>query len=128
MSGPATFAVETLRPLTTRNDFSNPVPLNEALVSVVDRKVAEAVRDAGIQPGEYRGTPAKEIDRDVLAPTALALLEAALAGHSMDELLQFGMEQIERCLAHKSRAQVTAQHATDILSVSWDPLERLHAS
>lgn len=128
MGGPATFAVETLRPLTTRNDFSNPVPLNEALVSVVDRKVAEAVRDAGIEPGEYRGTPAKEIDRDVLAPTALALLEAALAGHSMDELLQFGMEQIERCLAHKSRAQVTAQHATDILSVSWDPLERLHAS
>lgn len=128
MSGPATFAVETLRPLTTRNDFSNPVPLNEALASVVDRKVAEAVRDAGIEPGEYRGTPAKDIDRAVLAPTALTLLEAALEGHSMDELLQFGMEQIERCLAHKSRAQVTAQHATDILSVNWDPLERLHAS
>ena len=128
MSAAPTFAVEALRPLTTRNDFSNPVPLNEALVSVVDRKVAEAVSDAGIEPGEYRGTPAKEIDRDVLAPTALALLEAALASHSMDELLQFGMEQIERCLAHKSRAQVTAQHATDILSVSWEPLERLHAS
>lgn len=128
MSGPPTFAVEALRPLTTRNDFSNPVPLNEALVSVVDRKVAEAVSHAGIEPGEYRGTPAKEIDRDVLAPTALALLEAALASHSMDELLQFGMEQIERCLAHKSRAHVTAQHATDILGVSWDPLERLHAS
>jgi hypothetical protein len=128
MSRAPTFAVETLRPLTTRNDFSNPVPLSEALVSVVDRKVAEAVSDAGIEPGEYRGTPAKEIDRDVLAPTALALLEAALASHSMDELLQFGMEQIERCLAHKSRAQVTAQHATDILSVSWEPLERLHAS
>ena len=128
MSGAPTFAVEALRPLTTRNDFSNPVALNEALVSVVDRKVAEAVNDAGIEPGEYRGTPAKEIDRDVLAPTALALLEAALASHSMDELLQFGMEQIERCLAHKSRAQVTAQHATDILSVSWEPLERLHAS
>ena len=128
MSGPPTFAVETLRPLTSRNDFSNPVALNEALVSVVDRKVAKAVSDAGLEPGEYRGTPAKEIDRDVLAPTALALLDAALAGHSMDELLQFGMEQIERCLAHKSRAQMTAQHATDILSVSWDPLERLHAS
>lgn len=128
LSGPPTFAVEALRPLTSRNDFSSPVPLNEALVSVVDRKVAEAVSDAGIEPGEYRGTPAKEIDRDVLAPSALALLDAALAGHSMDEILQFGMEQIERCLAQKSRAQVTAQHATDILSVSWDPLERLHAS
>lgn len=128
MSGPPTFAVETLRPLTSRNDFSSPVPLNEALVSIVDRKIAEAVSDAGIEPGEYRGTPAKEIDRDVLAPTALALLDAALATHSMDELLQFGMEQIERCLAHKSRGQMTARHATDILSVSWDPLERLHAS
>lgn len=128
MRAAPTFAVEALRPLTTRNDFSHPVPLNEALVSVVDRKVAEAVSDAGIEPGEYRGTPAKEIDRDVLAPTALALLKSALASHSMDELLQFGMEQIERCLAHKSRAHVTAQHATDILNVSWDPLERLHAS
>lgn len=128
MSRSPTFAVETLRPLTTRNDFSNPVSLNEALVSIVDRKVAEAVHDAGIEPGEYQGTAAKEIDRDVLAPTALAFLEAALASHALDELLQFGMEQIERCLAHKSRAQVAAQHATDILSVSWDPLERLHAS
>lgn len=128
MRGPPTFAVETLRPLTSRNDFSNPVALNEALVSVVDRKVAEAVSNAGLKPGEYRGTHAKEIDRDVLAPTALALLDAALAAHSMDELLQFGMEQIERCLAQRSRAQMTAQHATDILSVSWDPLERLHAS
>ncbi|CCH69464.1 conserved hypothetical protein [Phycicoccus elongatus Lp2] len=128
MSGPPTFAVETLRPLTSRNHFSNPVPLNEALVSVVDRKVAEAVSAAGIEPGEYRGTPAKAIDRDVLAPTALAILDAALASHSMDELLQFGMEQIERCLAHKSRAQITAQHATDVLRVGWDPLERLHAS
>lgn len=128
LSGPPTFAVETLRPLTSRNDFSNPVALNEALVSVVDRKVAQAVNNAGLKPGEYRGTPAKEIDRDVLAPTALALLDAALAGHSMDELLQFGMEQIERCLARKSREQMAAKHATDILSVSWDPLERLHAS
>ncbi len=128
LSGPPTFAVETLRPLTSRNDFSNPVALNEALVSVVGRKVAQAVNNAGLKPGEYRGAPAKEIDRDVLAPTALALLDAALAGHSMDELLQFGMEQIERCLARKSREQMAAKHATDILSVSWDPLERLHAS
>lgn len=128
MRGAPTLAVETLRPITSRNDFSNPVPLNEALVSAVDRKVAEAVSDAGIEPGEYRGTAAKEIDRDVLAPTALALLDSALAGHLLDQLLQFGMEQIERCLAQKSRAQMSAQHATDILSVNWDPLERLHAS
>ncbi len=128
MAEAPTFAVETIRPLTTRNDFSNPVPLNEALVSLVDRQVAEAVSGAGIEPGSYSGDRAKAIDRDVLAPAALALLEAALASHSVDELLQFGMEQIERCLAHKSRAQVTAQHATDILSVSWDPMERLHAS
>lgn len=128
ISGPPTFAVETLRPLPSRNDFSSPVGLNEALVSVVDRKVAEAVRHAGLKPGEYRGTLAKEIDRDVLAPAALALLDSALAAHGMDGLLQFGMEQIERCLAHKSRAQMTARHASDILSVTWDPVERLHAS
>jgi hypothetical protein len=128
MSNAPTFAVETLQPLTTRNNFSHPISLDEALVSVVDRKVAEAVRAAGIEAGEYRGTPAKEIDRDVLAPAALDLLDSALANHSMDELLQFGMEQLERCLARKSRAQLTAQHATDILSVDWDPLERLHTS
>lgn len=128
MAAAPTFAVETLRPLTSRNDFSHPVPINEALVSVVDRKIAEAVSAADIVPGEYTGELAKDIDRTVLAPTALALLETALAGHLMDELVQFGMEQIERCLAHKSRAQVTAQHATDILSVNWDPLGRLHAS
>jgi hypothetical protein len=128
MAAPPTFAVETLRPLTSRNDLNHPVPINEALVSVVDRKIAEAVSVADIVPGEYSGKLAKDIDRDVLAPTALALLETALAGHSMDELVQFGMEQIERCLALKSRAQVTAQHATDILSVDWDPVERLHAS
>lgn len=123
-----TFAIETLEPLTARNEFSAPVPLDEALVSVVDRKVAEAVRAAGIEAGEYHGTLAKDIDRDVLAPAALGLLESALANHSMDALLHFGMEQLERCLAQKSRAQMTARHAADILSVDWDPLERLHTS
>lgn len=123
-----TFAIETLRPVTMRNDLRLPVSLDPALVSEVDRKVATVVRDQGVQPGEYSGDTAKALDRDVLAPAALTLLEEAVHIHAMDDLLIFGMEQLERCLAHKTRAQMEARHATELLEVSFDPLDRLEQS
>lgn len=123
-AAPPMLAVQVLRPPTVRNDLVSPVELDEALISQVDRRVAEAVRAAGVEPRDYTGQSAKELDRDVLAPAALAQLNEALAAHNMDDLARYGMEQLERCLNRKDRALRDVRQSAARLQVEWDPAER----
>ena len=119
-----TLAVRMLRQPTLRNDLPPPVKLDDALVSLIDRKVAEAVNAAGVVPGDYTGQHAKELDRDVLAPDALSTLNIALAAHRVDDLVLFGMRQIERVINHKDRALQGLGDTASLLSVGMDPLTR----
>ncbi|WP_340537879.1 hypothetical protein [Nocardioides sp. GXZ039] len=123
-AAPPMLAVQVLRPPTVRNDLVSPVKLDEALISQVDRRVAEAVRAAGVEPGDYTGRRAKELDRDVLAPAALAQLNDTLAAHSMDDLVRYGMEQLERCLNRKDRALRDVRQSAAKLQIEWDPAEK----
>jgi hypothetical protein len=119
-----TLGVRLVRHLTIRNDLLPPVNLDDALVSQVDRKVAEAVKTAAVHPGDYTGTEAKAVDRDVLAPAALSTLNDALAGHRMDDLVLFGMRQIERTISHYTRALQGVSNSVPLLPVGTDPLSR----
>lgn len=123
-AAPPMLAVQVLRPPTVRNDLVSPVELDWALISQVDRRVAEAVRAAGVEPGDYTGRRAKELDRDVLAPAALAQLNDTLAAHNMDDLVRYGMEQLERCLNRKDRALRDVRQSATKLQIEWDPAER----
>ena len=119
-----TFAASVERPLTVRNELFSPVGMDDALLSMVDRKVAEAVRAAGVEPGDYAGEDAKLLDRDVLAPAALTLLESTLAGHAMDDVMLFGVSQMERCLAWNHRAVREVQQSAAAMDLAWDPVAR----
>jgi hypothetical protein len=123
-AAPPTLAVQVSRPPTVRNDLALPVELDAALISQVDRRVAEAVRAAGVAPGDYTGHRAKELDRDVLAPAALAQLDTALAAHHMDDLVKYGMEQLERCINRRDRALQDVRQSAAKLKLEWDPAER----
>lgn len=123
-AAPPTLAVQVSRPPTVRNDLALPVELDAALISQVDRRVAEAVRAAGVAPGRYTGDRAKELDRDVLAPAALAQLNTALAAHHMDDLVKYGMEQLERCINRRDRALQDVRRSAAKLKLEWDPAEK----
>ena len=123
-AAPPMLAVQVLSPPTVRNDLVSPVELDEALISQVDRRVAEAVHAAGVEPGDYTGQRAKELDRDVLAPAALAQLNDTLTAHSMDDLVRYGMVQLERCLNRKDRVLRDVRQSAAKLQIEWDPAER----
>lgn len=126
-AGP-TFAVGAERPLSSRPRLASPVELDPALISIVDRKVAEAVHSAGVEPGEYTGDAAKELDRTVLAPAALTQLENALSAHAMDDVLCFGMVQIERCLESRRFHQADLIRSISVMDDGEDPVARIRES
>lgn len=122
-AAPPTLAVKILTTPTTRNDLPAPMRLDAALVSQVDRLVAEAVRAAGIESGQYRGQDAKDLDRTVLAPAALDVLNARLATHAMDDLVRRGMVELERVLAERDQTLRDLEQSAALLNIDWDPVK-----
>jgi len=123
-AAPPSLAIQQLVTPTARNNLIGPIQLDAALVSEVDRLVAEAVRAAGVQPGEYGGQVAKELDNDVLAPAALNILTQRLGAHDLDELVLFGMIELERCTAYRDRLLRDVRQSSSQLTIDWDPPTR----
>lgn len=121
---PPMLAGQAIRMPTVRNDMTSPIYIDDALLSIVHRRVAEQVRAAGVTPGTYRGGDAKRVDRDVLAPAALTELNRALAPYQVDDVVEFGMRQVERCLTHRDRQLRDVRQSGEALVVDWDPVER----
>lgn len=121
---PPTLVVRLRETPTVRNRLLHPVELDAAQVSVVDRRVAERVHRSGIGPGIYRGDEAKALDRDVLAPSALEVLTEALSRHARDDVVLFGMRELERGVAWRDEVMGDLERASAELSVAWAPEER----
>lgn len=123
-AAPPTLALEISNTPTMQNDLPTPTRLDPALVSQTDRQVAEAVRQAGVSPGDYTGDEAKALDREVLAPAALDVLTQRLAAHSLQDLVLYGMHQLQCVVVHTKRVLGDVKRASAQLSVTWDPVER----
>lgn len=123
-AAPPTLAVRVLRTPTVRNDLSAPIRREPALIAEVDRIVAEAVRDTGVQPGTYTGDTAKALDRDVLAPAALRVLTDRLQAFAMDNVVLAGMREIERVVADRDRQVRDLEQSARLLHLDWDPIRR----
>ncbi|WP_182907555.1 hypothetical protein [Microbispora sp. H13382] len=124
MKAPATLAVQIQNTPTVRNDLRRPVHLDAALISETDRQIARMVREAGIEPGTYRGDGAKTLDRDTLAPIALGVLIRRLAAHDMNELVLFGMQELERITAYRDKMLRGIGQSARLLYPNWDPASR----
>lgn len=125
LAAPPTLALQIATTPTMHNDLPAPIRLDAALMSETDRQVAQAVRNAGIQPGTYRGEAAKGLDRDVLAPAALDVLTRRLSAHGMDELVLFGMQQLQSIVTYSDRVLRDIRQAAR-LSLGWDPTVKYH--
>ncbi|MFE3267304.1 hypothetical protein [Streptomyces sp. NPDC059215] len=121
---PPTLAIRIMTAPVSRPHLARPWQVDAHLVGMVDQEVARAVQAAGVAPGTYVGTQAKELDRDVLAPAALDALNRRLAQHSSDDLVTVGMRQMERTLATKNQRFRDLEQSSRLLPVAWDPLER----
>jgi hypothetical protein len=108
---------------TTRNHLPSPVSVDRAYLSTVDRLVAEGVHEQGVRPGLYSGDEAKALDRDILAGVALRLLEGRLSEYAADQLVLFGMEQLERSVDHYNRRFRDINESARALDLDWDPVE-----
>lgn len=109
---------------TSRPNLSSPIKLHEGPKSAADRTIAEQVHQANVEPGEYRGDSARNLENDVIAPTALRLLNDRLRSYNMEDLVHYGAVQLERCVARQSEDLRQLSDAATHLNVEWDPLER----
>jgi hypothetical protein len=119
-----TLVVQLLDKPTARNDLAQPLKLEPALVAEVDRRVAQAVAQAAVHPGDYTGDAAKALDRDVFAPAALDILRTYVSRHRSDELVAYGMVQLERIVAYRDEMLRDVERAAAALSTQWDPVTR----
>jgi hypothetical protein len=124
-SAPRVFTAQLVWSPTTRNELGPPIRLDAALAAQVTRSVADAIRAADVRPGRYVGQQAKELDRDVLAPAALGALLRKLSVHNMDELVLFGMRELERCHEEDRLSFSDILHMSTRLSLEWDPAATL---
>ncbi len=124
LDAPPTMAMRTLSPPTVRNNLPAPVQLQPALTAQVNRLIAEEVHRAGIAPGTYTGQEARDLDRDVLAPTALRLFTERLQAFAVDDIVLTGMQEMERALAERGAELRNLEQASQYLQLEWDPVQR----
>jgi hypothetical protein len=124
LAAPPTMTLDVLDTPTLRNNLPSPIGLDPAFKSDADRIVAEQVFSEGVAPGVYEGDVAKSLDRDVLSRIALDLLETRLSGYQMDDLVVFGMQQIQRAVEQRNRELRSVRSSARSLSLEWDPLVR----
>lgn len=124
---PPTLTIRIMTLPTARADLSAPWPLDEAMAAQIAREIARAVHDAGVAPGVYAGDAANALDRDVLAPAALAALTSRLAAHDADDLVRTGMTQLDRALATGNHTVRDLEQSAQTMPVDYDPIERIAA-
>lgn len=109
---------------TSRPNLSSPIKLHEGPKSAADRTISQQIHQANVEPGEYRGDSARNLENDVIAPTALRLLNDRLRSYNMEDLVHYGAVQLERCVARQSEDPRQLSDAAKHLNVEWDPFER----
>ena len=119
-----TLTIRALAVPTINNRLPDPVELDRAFLSEMDRTVAIAVKDKGIEPGKYELGDAQQLDRDTLAPIALDVLTRRLVRHDADDLIRFGMEQLERVLSRRDRQLRDVLESARYLTLDWNPRHR----
>ena len=72
-----TFAVSIPQAPTARPELASPLEIDAAFSSDAHHEIAGRVHAAGVAAGVYSGDDATALDRDVLAPAALGLLDGA---------------------------------------------------
>lgn len=123
-TAPPTLVVEVGRAVTARATLRSPLAVDESLASEIQRIMAESLKGGGVMSGTYRGVRAGALDRDSLAPIALEILNDALVGYAMDDVIDFGMQQIERSHAKRRELDSEIRRSAQHLAIEWDAVAR----
>ncbi|MCF8525954.1 MAG: hypothetical protein K9G24_00375 [Candidatus Nanopelagicales bacterium] len=123
-TAPPTLVVQVGAAVTARATLRSPLAVDESLASEIQRIMAESLKDGGVTPGTYQGVKAGALDREHLAPIALGILNDALDGYAMDDVIEFGMQQIERSLAKRRELESDIRRSSQHLAIEWDAVAR----
>ncbi|MFF1633491.1 hypothetical protein [Leifsonia sp. NPDC058248] len=121
-TAPPTLTFQIINTITQHNELRSPVDFNESLSSEIDRVIATSVKDVGVAPGTYTGAEAKRLDREILSRAAFDALRAKLAPYDRDDLIRYGMEQLERGAAQRDRELRGIRQSQKSLALAWDPI------
>lgn len=125
LRAPMSLTVQTRSRITERVDLPLPIEIEAPLLAQVDRIVADAVREAGVAPGRFGPEQAKALDTEIIAPAALSEVHERLARFRPSSVVLFGMQQLERVIAHRDELDRGVEQSAGALALDWDPAQRL---
>jgi len=125
LTGRPFLILETASSKTALNYLPSPWKLDPADESGTIAASARALSVSGVEPGTYRGKAANDLVQQHLAPLALAALTDRIRPHDQRELIEMGLEQLNRVMDDGTRQRGDLYRVAAHLDVSWDPEERM---
>lgn len=117
--------LETARSRTTLHHLAAAWSLDPADESATIAASARKLAASDIEPGTYRGHDANRLVQQHLAPLALAALTERIRAHDKQEILETGLEQLNRVMYDGTRQREDLSRVAAHLPVTWDPQERM---
>lgn len=117
--------LETARSRTTLHHLPAAWSLDSADESATIAASARKLAAGDVEPGTYRGHDANRLVQQHLAPLALAALTERVRAHDKQEILEAGLEQLNRVMDDGTRLREDLNRVAAHLHVVWDPQERM---
>ncbi len=107
-------------------DLPEPIAISDGMKSALKRELALAFAASGGTPGTFVGEQLKRLDNDLLAPSALEVLQDRLARYDWREIVEFGLDQISRCIDRSAAAARNIRESATVLTLGWDPVAQFN--
>lgn len=117
--------LETARSRTTLHHLPAAWSLDPADESATIAASARKLAASDVEPGIYRDHDANRLVQEHLAPLALAALTERIRAHDKQEILETGLEQLNRVMDDGTRQREDLHRVAAHLHVTWDPQERM---
>jgi hypothetical protein len=121
---PPTVALHTAHPPQVVASLPGPIDLDMAAVSAAERRLAERLRNLQVPTGIFQGLAARDTENTYIAPAALALLNEAIAGYPLAELLTTGLAELERTAAGLAQQRRELHQAVRATPLRYDPVRQ----
>jgi hypothetical protein len=121
---PPTVALHTAHPPQAVPRLHGSIDLDMAVVSAAERHLAERLRDLKVPTGIFQGLAARDTENTYIAPAALALLNEAIAGYPLAELLTTGLTELERTAAGLAQQRRELHQAVRATPLRYDPVRQ----
>jgi hypothetical protein len=121
---PAGFQMNAAALPVGSNQLPEPQGFNQAMESAASRTLATRLKDAGIEPREYVGRDATQLETLTICPNLLEMLAEVMAPFDAIALLEHALNQLERALCDAHVKKLKRDWDDQFPVIGYDSLKR----